>query len=77
MMTDTIHIGSPGASGYTGAELVRLLAGHPHARIELMTAERHTLGTDQLRAEHQQPVAAARRRRAIRPPACGRPPASA
>ncbi|MCU0838454.1 MAG: N-acetyl-gamma-glutamyl-phosphate reductase [Rhodospirillales bacterium] len=29
-----------GASGYTGAELVRLLVGHPDVRIEAMTADR-------------------------------------
>src|SRR3712207_4076953 len=39
--TDKLRIGILGASGYTGVELLRLLAGHPHARIELLTAERH------------------------------------
>ncbi len=29
-----------GASGYTGADLVRLLVRHPNVKIELMTAER-------------------------------------
>ena len=29
-----------GASGYTGAELVRLLARHPHAEIAAITADR-------------------------------------
>ena len=29
-----------GASGYTGAELVRLLLRHPHVQIVLLTAER-------------------------------------
>ncbi|MGB0671956.1 MAG: N-acetyl-gamma-glutamyl-phosphate reductase, partial [Rhodospirillales bacterium] len=29
-----------GASGYTGAELVRLLVRHPKVRIEVMTADR-------------------------------------
>ncbi len=33
-----IRVGILGASGYTGADLVRLLAGHPHASIELLTA---------------------------------------
>lgn len=28
-----------GASGYTGAELVRLLSGHPYVRIKALTAE--------------------------------------
>ena len=30
-----------GASGYTGAELVRLLAHHPSAELGLLTADRH------------------------------------
>ncbi len=33
-------IGVLGASGYTGAELVRLLLRHPHAEITLLTADR-------------------------------------
>jgi N-acetyl-gamma-glutamyl-phosphate reductase len=33
-----IRIGVVGASGYTGADLIRLLAGHPRAEIALMTA---------------------------------------
>jgi len=33
-------IGVIGASGYTGAELVRLLLRHPHADIVLLTADR-------------------------------------
>jgi N-acetyl-gamma-glutamyl-phosphate reductase len=33
-------IGVLGASGYTGAELVRLLLQHPHAEIVLLTADR-------------------------------------
>jgi N-acetyl-gamma-glutamyl-phosphate reductase len=33
-------IGVLGASGYTGAELVRLLLGHPRAEIALLTADR-------------------------------------
>ena len=33
-------IGVLGASGYTGAELVRLLLRHPRADIVLLTAER-------------------------------------
>jgi N-acetyl-gamma-glutamyl-phosphate reductase len=43
IMTDTsnaIRIGVVGASGYTGAELVRLLAHHPGAEVGLLTAER-------------------------------------
>src|SRR5271165_6812061 len=34
------RIGVLGASGYTGAELVRLLLCHPDAEIALLTAER-------------------------------------
>jgi N-acetyl-gamma-glutamyl-phosphate reductase len=33
-------IGVLGASGYTGAELLRLLIAHPHAAIALLTADR-------------------------------------
>lgn len=41
-MSDTkLKIGILGASGYTGAELVRLLVRHPRAEIVLMTADRH------------------------------------
>lgn len=38
-MTD-ISIAVLGASGYTGAELVRLLLEHPHFRIQTLTADR-------------------------------------
>lgn len=34
------RVGILGASGYTGADLVRLLVGHPNVEIVLMTAER-------------------------------------
>ena len=33
------NVGIIGASGYTGAELLRLLAGHPELHLELATAE--------------------------------------
>ena len=36
----TINVGILGASGYTGAELVRLLARHPNVEIRVLTAER-------------------------------------
>ncbi|HYB10794.1 MAG TPA: N-acetyl-gamma-glutamyl-phosphate reductase [Alphaproteobacteria bacterium] len=39
--TNRIKIGILGASGYTGAELLRLLARHPEAEITLLTADRH------------------------------------
>ena len=35
------QIGVLGASGYTGAELVRLLSRHPEVELRLLTAERH------------------------------------
>ncbi|MBF0341136.1 MAG: N-acetyl-gamma-glutamyl-phosphate reductase [Magnetococcales bacterium] len=37
----TFNVGIFGASGYTGGELVRLLARHPKARIAFVTSERH------------------------------------
>jgi N-acetyl-gamma-glutamyl-phosphate reductase len=39
-MSAKAKIGVLGASGYTGAELVRLLLRHPHAEITLLTADR-------------------------------------
>lgn len=38
---DQVRIAILGASGYTGAELLRLLRGHPAARIAALTAERN------------------------------------
>ncbi len=35
-----IKIGILGATGYTGAELLRLLVGHPHAEIKWLTSEK-------------------------------------
>src|SRR5690606_16338346 len=35
-----IRVGILGASGYTGAELIRLLAQHPSARATLLTGDR-------------------------------------
>jgi N-acetyl-gamma-glutamyl-phosphate reductase len=40
MTSNRLRIAILGASGYTGAELVRLLARHPNADIVLMTADR-------------------------------------
>ncbi|MBF0213442.1 MAG: N-acetyl-gamma-glutamyl-phosphate reductase [Magnetococcales bacterium] len=37
----TFDVGIFGASGYTGGELVRLLARHPKARIAFVTSERY------------------------------------
>ncbi|MEM6439040.1 MAG: N-acetyl-gamma-glutamyl-phosphate reductase [Pseudomonadota bacterium] len=39
-MTTTARIAILGASGYTGAELVRLIASHPRLRIVALAAER-------------------------------------
>jgi N-acetyl-gamma-glutamyl-phosphate reductase len=36
----TANVAILGASGYTGAELVRLIAGHPEIRIRALTADR-------------------------------------
>jgi len=38
--TNRLRVGILGASGYTGAELVRLLARHPQVEIRLLTADR-------------------------------------
>lgn len=43
--SNKIRIGILGASGYTGAELVRLLAHHPSADMRLLTADRHAGST--------------------------------
>jgi N-acetyl-gamma-glutamyl-phosphate reductase len=39
-MSDIKNIAVLGASGYTGAELVRLIATHPHMRIVALTGDR-------------------------------------
>ena len=39
--SNRIKIGILGASGYTGAELIRLLARRPEAEITVLTADRH------------------------------------
>jgi N-acetyl-gamma-glutamyl-phosphate reductase len=36
-----VKVGILGASGYTGVELLRLCAAHPHMDVVLVTAERH------------------------------------
>ena len=40
-MSTTLAVGVVGATGYTGFELLRLLARHPHARITWATSESH------------------------------------
>ena len=37
----SLPIGILGASGYTGADLIRLLCFHPHVAIRVITGERH------------------------------------
>jgi N-acetyl-gamma-glutamyl-phosphate reductase len=37
---DKLRIGILGASGYTGAELIRLLSRHPHVEIKALSADR-------------------------------------
>ena len=39
-MSGAAKVGVLGASGYTGAECVRLLMRHPHVEIALLTADR-------------------------------------
>ncbi|HUI18082.1 MAG TPA: N-acetyl-gamma-glutamyl-phosphate reductase [Alphaproteobacteria bacterium] len=39
--SNRIKIAILGASGYTGAELIRLLSRHPDAELSLLTADRH------------------------------------
>ncbi len=39
-MTQQFNVGIFGASGYTGAECIRLLAGHPAMNIKALTADR-------------------------------------
>jgi N-acetyl-gamma-glutamyl-phosphate reductase len=39
-----IRVGIIGASGYTGAELARLLAYHPHAKLSVATASGERIG---------------------------------
>lgn len=38
-MGKTLNIAILGASGYTGAELIRILLAHPHARIMVLTGD--------------------------------------
>jgi N-acetyl-gamma-glutamyl-phosphate reductase len=48
MYTHAMKVGILGASGYTGSELLRLLAGHPEFEVALATAHSHageTVGT--------------------------------
>lgn len=40
MAASKIRVGILGASGYTGAELTRILLQHPHASLDVLTADR-------------------------------------
>ncbi|MGH8600145.1 MAG: Gfo/Idh/MocA family oxidoreductase, partial [Burkholderiales bacterium] len=39
--TKTIRVGIVGGTGYTGVELLRLLAQHPHCELAVITSRRH------------------------------------
>ena len=56
MYTDAMKAGIVGASGYTGVELLRLLAGHPDIDVALVTAHAHA---GQMVGEHTPSLAAA------------------
>ena len=49
MSTQSIAVGIIGGSGYSGGELLRLLLGHPQARIALVTSR----GDKSLQAIHR------------------------
>jgi N-acetyl-gamma-glutamyl-phosphate reductase len=55
MYTHAMKAGIVGASGYTGAELLRLLAGHPEFEVATVTAHAHA---GQLVGEHTPSLAA-------------------
>jgi N-acetyl-gamma-glutamyl-phosphate reductase len=56
MYTHAMKAGIVGASGYTGAELLRLLAGHPQIEVAVATAHSHA---GQSVGEHTPSLAAA------------------
>ena len=56
MYTDAMKAGIVGASGYTGVELLRLLAGHPDIDVAVVTAHTHA---GQVVGEHTASLAAA------------------
>src|SRR5580698_4822290 len=56
MYTDAMKAGIVGASGYTGAELLRLLAAHPDIEVAVATAHSHA---GQVVGEHTPSLAAA------------------
>lgn len=44
MSNETLRVGIIGATGYTGSELARLLANHPHAELRVATASGERAG---------------------------------
>jgi N-acetyl-gamma-glutamyl-phosphate reductase len=56
MYTDAMKAGIIGASGYTGVELLRLLAGHPELEVAVVTAHSHA---GEMVGEHTPSLAAA------------------
>src|SRR5580693_951706 len=56
MYTDAMKAGIVGASGYTGVELLRLLAGHPDLDVAVVTAHAHV---GQVVGQHTPSLAAA------------------
>ena len=56
MYTDAMKAGIIGASGYTGAELLRLLSNHPDIEVAVVTAHSHA---GQVVGEHTPSLAAA------------------
>jgi N-acetyl-gamma-glutamyl-phosphate reductase len=56
MYTHAMKVGIVGASGYTGSELLRLLAGHPEFEVAVVTAHAHA---GQVVGEHTPSLAAA------------------
>src|SRR6201996_857106 len=56
MYTHAMKAGILGASGYTGSELLRLLAGHPEFEVAVATAHSHA---GQAVGEHTPSLAAA------------------
>jgi N-acetyl-gamma-glutamyl-phosphate reductase len=56
MYTHAMKVGIVGASGYTGSELLRLLAGHPELEVAVVTAHAHA---GQVVGEHTPSLAAA------------------
>ena len=85
MSARKVKIGVIGASGYTGADIVRLAARHPAMEIAVLTANSHAgktmaevfphLDRSQAAAAHQDRGSRLGRRRGgvLRPAACGKP----